>query len=101
MDLFHGICGSKIFFNKNCVMNYNMLNTSQRKLKTDIFDKLYDQFSQLKIKRFYLKIKLIVVLQEIDKDTIIKLFKSITTAKIKQIDQENVIYDKTAITINK
>ena len=82
-------------------MNYNMLTASQRKLKTDIFDKLYDQFSQLKIKRFYLKIKLIVVLQEIDKDTIIKLFKSITTAKIKQIDQENVIYDKTAITIKK
>ena len=29
----------------------------QRKLKTDTFDKLYEQFSQLKIKRFHLKIK--------------------------------------------
>ena len=29
----------------------------QKKLKTDTFDKLYEQFSQLKIKIFYLKIK--------------------------------------------
>ena len=69
-------------------MVYNLLNTSQRKLKSDIFDKLYDQFSQLKIKRLYLKIKSIFVLQQIGIDTIIRLFKSITTARIKQIDQE-------------
>ena len=56
MDLFHGIYGSKIF-NNNCFMDYNMLNTSKNKLKTDIFDKLYDHFSQLKINRMYLKIK--------------------------------------------
>ena len=47
----------KEFFNTNCVMNYNMLTASQRKLKTDIFDKLYDQFSLLRIKIFYPKIK--------------------------------------------
>ena len=56
MNLFHGICESKKFFNTNCVMNYNMLTVRQRKIKTDIFDKLYDQFSQLKIKSFLNKI---------------------------------------------
>ena len=64
-----------------------MLNASQRKLKTDIFDK-YDQFSQFKIKRFYLKIN------------IIKLFKSIMTAKIKQIDQKFVRFDKVNVIIS-
>ena len=47
----------KVVSNNNYVMDYNLLNASQRKLKTDIFDKLYDQFSQLKINRMYLKIK--------------------------------------------
>ena len=57
----------KVVSNNNYVMDYNLLNASQRKLKTDIFDKLYDQFSQLKIKIFYLKIKSICVIQEISR----------------------------------
>ena len=48
-------------------MNYNMLNACQRKIKTVFLDKLYDQFSQLKIKIFYLKINSICVIQEISR----------------------------------
>ena len=57
----------KEVFNTKYVINYNMLTASQRKLKTDIFDKIYDQL-------------------EIFKKNIIKLFKSTMTTKIKKID---------------
>ena len=82
-------------------MNYIILTVRQRKTKTVLFDKLYDQFSQLKIKRFYLKIKSIFVRQEIGKENIINLFKCIMSATIKQIVQEFVRVDKATAISNK
>ena len=71
-------------FNTNSVMTYITLNNLQRSKKSNFFDKLYDnQFSKLQIKRFCLKSRYIFVRQEIGKDKIIKLFKSIMTAKNK------------------
>ena len=71
-------------FKTNCVMTYNTMSNLQRLKKSDFFDKLYDdQFSKLQIKRFCLKSRNIFVRQEIGKDKIIKLFKSIMTAKKK------------------
>ena len=46
----------KEMFNNNLVMDYNTLSLLQRIKKTDFFEKIYDdQFSKLKIKRFYLQ----------------------------------------------
>ena len=67
----------KEYFNTNYVMTYNILCVRQRKIKTGYFDKLYDQFSQFQIKRFYVEIKSIFVIQEMVKENSIKLFKSI------------------------
>ena len=72
----------KELFNNNLVMSYNTLSLLQRKLRTDFFGKIYDdQFSKLQIKRCYLQSRKVFVEQDIDKDTIVKLFKSVMTAK--------------------
>ena len=55
-------------------MDYNDLSFQQRMKKTDFFEKIYDdQFSKLKIKRFYLQSRTVFDEQDIEKDTIIKL----------------------------
>ena len=59
-----------------------------------------DQFNKLQIKRFYLKSSNIFVRQDVSKDNIIKLFKSIMTAKTK-IDDESVRVDEAAVTPSK
>ena len=80
----------KEVFKTNCVMTYNSMSNLQRLKKSDFFDKLYDdKFSKLQIKRFYLKSRTIFVKQEMSKYKIIKLFKSVMTAK-KEIDDESV-----------
>ena len=76
------------------------MTARQRKIKTGFFDKLYDLFSRLKIKIFYLKIKSFFVRQEMCKENIIKLFKSIMTAKIKIISQEFFRVNKAAVISN-
>ena len=72
----------KEVFNNNLVMSYNTLSHLQRKMKIDLFEKIYDdQFSKLQIKIFYLQSRNMFLEQEIDKDKIIKLFKSTIPAK--------------------
>ena len=91
----------KEMFNTNSVMTYITLNNLQRSKRSDFFDMLYDdQFTKLQIKRFYLKSSNIFVRQDVSKDNIIKLFKSIMTAKTK-IDDESVRVDEAAVTPSK
>ena len=72
-------------FKTNCVMTYNTMSNLQRLKKSDFFDKLYDdQFSKLQIKMFFLKSRNIFVKQEMSKYKIIKLLKSVMTAKKKR-----------------
>ena len=67
-------------FNNNLVITYNTLSHLKRIKKSD---KIYDdQFSKLQIKRFYLQSRHIFVEQEMGKDKIIKLFKSMMAAKL-------------------
>ena len=81
-------------------MDYNKLAHLQRNKKTEFFEKIYDDlFSKLKIKRFYLQSRKHFVEQNMDKHKIIKLFKSIMTAK--KIEDENVRVDKAVVISSK
>ena len=40
-------------FDKTCIEYYNCIRKDQRNKKTTFYDKLYDQFLNLNIKRFY------------------------------------------------
>ena len=56
------------FFNNILVMDYNKLSHLQRNKKTEFFEKIYDdQFSKVKIKRFYLQSSTVFVQQDIEK----------------------------------
>ena len=84
-------------------MDYNNLSLQQRIKKTDFFEKIYDdQFSKLNIKRFYLQSRTFFVEQDIDKDTIIKLLKSVMTAKKKNKQKNKIVrVDKAAFLSSK
>ena len=56
------------FFNNTLIIDYNKLSHLQRNKKTEFFEKIYDdQFSKLKIKRFYLQSRTVFVQQDIEK----------------------------------
>ena len=76
------------YFTQKFVMAYNLLKVKDK--RTNIFNKLCDKFIKLKIETFYLKVKTILLVeQDTDREAIIKLFKSVMTAKCKIIDIEN------------
>ena len=72
----------KEIYNDTLVIDYNKLANVQRHKKTEFFEKIYDDlFSKLKIKRFYLQSRKVIVQHEITQTKIIKLLMSVMTAK--------------------
>ena len=74
---------------------------NERSLKADTFNKLYDEFIKLKIGRFYLKVKIFFVEQDIDREAIKNIFENVMTAKCKHLDKENDKHDKNLVKTNK
>ena len=74
-------------------MSLRTIKMPNKETKKELWNELYDKFMKLSVERFYLKIKNNFFKQAIDKETIIKLFKNMMTAKcvkhVREVSDQN------------
>ena len=90
----------KDIFDKICIEDYNFIPKDQRHKKTAFYDKLFDQFLNLNIKRFYVRKGGKIndynfILQYINKDQIVKLLKCFIVSNKIKTNKNNCKYEKT------